>query len=53
MNLHRHIVAAFDPSIKGESGAYVIDAQVNNEKRSPHAADPVSFASNCDMSFDL
>ncbi|KAK9760392.1 hypothetical protein K7432_015627 [Basidiobolus ranarum] len=34
-----HIVAAFDPSIKDQSGLYLRDAQVNNAAAQPYALD--------------
>ncbi|KAI0045922.1 NAD(P)-binding protein [Auriscalpium vulgare] len=37
-----HIVAAFDPSITGQSGAYLADCKVRNEIVAPHAVDPES-----------
>jgi len=33
-----HIVAAFDPSIKDESGAYLADSHVDEASRNPYAA---------------
>ena len=35
---HSHIVAAFDPSIKDKSGAYLVDAQISEKDRYPYAA---------------
>jgi len=37
-----HVVAAFDPSIEAESGAYLVDAAVHNEQRSAHTSDPAN-----------
>lgn len=34
-----HIVAAFDPSIAGDSGAYLADAKVSPEQTQPYATD--------------
>ncbi|KAI0049331.1 NAD(P)-binding protein [Auriscalpium vulgare] len=39
-----HIVAAFDPAIKGQSGAYLSDCQVHNDLAAPHAVDPENAA---------
>ncbi|KAI0046927.1 NAD-P-binding protein [Auriscalpium vulgare] len=39
-----HVVAAFDPDIKGQSGAYLVDCQVRNDLAAPHALDPESAA---------
>ncbi|KAF9514817.1 hypothetical protein BS47DRAFT_1392078 [Hydnum rufescens UP504] len=36
-----HIIAAFDPSLKGHSGSYLADCQLQNESVAPHASDPV------------
>ncbi|KAL8283970.1 hypothetical protein RQP46_005083 [Phenoliferia psychrophenolica] len=35
-----YIVAAFDPALKGQSGAYLVDAKVANEQAASHATDP-------------
>ncbi|KAI0049363.1 hypothetical protein FA95DRAFT_1677629 [Auriscalpium vulgare] len=39
-----HIVAAFDPTIKGQSGAYLADCQVHNDQVAPHAVDQENYA---------
>jgi len=36
-------VAAFDPSIKEQSGSYLADAVIAQDKVAEHAKDPVSF----------
>ncbi|KAI0045074.1 NAD-P-binding protein [Auriscalpium vulgare] len=35
-----HIAAAFDPSIKDQSGSYLFDCQVRKDLVAPHAIDP-------------
>ncbi|KAI0049355.1 hypothetical protein FA95DRAFT_1604477 [Auriscalpium vulgare] len=39
-----HIVAAFDPAIKDQSGAYLEDCQVRNDIVAAHAVDPENAA---------
>lgn len=39
-------MAAFDPSVLSNSGGYLVDGDINEEGRAPHAKSQVSFASS-------